>query len=200
MHHPAPPTPEFLAHVADRQAALRTHLAALLPAGTPLTLELGCGHGHFLTRYAAAHPNQCCVGLDLLADRIRRAVRKRDRARLAHLHFLKCEAVEFLACLPAGVTLGEVFVLFPDPWPKRRHHKNRLLQADFLTQLADRSGQGSRLFFRTDHAEYFAFARAALASHPAWRIDPTVPWPFEEPTVFQQKAAAFQSLVAVRAG
>jgi tRNA (guanine-N7-)-methyltransferase len=194
-----PPAPEFLAHVAARQAALRAQLATLLPSDRAFTLEIGCGHGHFLVRYAAAHPGELCVGIDLVGDRIRRAVKKRDRARLANLHFLQNEAVEFLDCLPPGARPADVFILFPDPWPKRRHHKNRLLQENFLARLSRHAGRGSRLFFRTDHAEYFAAARAALAAHPAWRLAPDLPWPFEEPTVFQQKAPGYQSLAAVRA-
>ena len=56
-------------------------------------------------------------------------------------------ANEFFDALPAGVTLQEVWVLFPDPWPKKRHHKNRIMQADFLEELARRAGEGTRLYF-----------------------------------------------------
>jgi len=198
VHYPTPPDPDFLAHVAERKAALRTQLAALCPPGKPLTWEIGCGHGHFLVRYAASRPDELCIGIDLIRERIVRSEKKRDRARLAHLHFIKCEAAEFLDCLPAETRLGSILVLFPDPWPKRRHHKNRLFQDSFLTTLAAKAGQGSRLYLRTDHADYFKAARETIAAHAAWKIDPDAPWPLEEPTVFQQKAPSYQSLAALK--
>jgi len=190
--------PEFVRHVESRLAQLRAELpTALPPSPAALTLEIGCGHGHFLTRYAEAHPERFCLGVDILNDRLERATRKRDRASLGNLYFQKAEAAELLECLPAGITFAEVFLLFPDPWPKKRHHKNRLVRPDFLTSLAEWMAPGGRFYFRTDHAEYFAAGREVLAQHPRWRIAPAAPWPFEEATVFQLKAPAYQSLVAV---
>ncbi len=86
------PKPEFIARVAERQAALRAKLAALFPAEAAITLEIGSGHGHFLTRYAAEFPQRLCLGVDLISDRIRRSKRKAERARLTHCHFLQAEA------------------------------------------------------------------------------------------------------------
>jgi tRNA (guanine-N7-)-methyltransferase len=171
----------------------------VLPPAGHFLCEIGSGHGHFLTAYAAAHPAELCIGIDLIGDRIERATRKRDRAKLANLHFFHAEAHDFLAALPAGAAFSAVVILFSDPWPKRRHHKNRLLQPAFLDALATQSGQGTRLYFRTDHRGYFAHAMAVLAAHPAWRLDPAAPWIFEMETVFQARAPAYQSLVAGRA-
>jgi tRNA (guanine-N7-)-methyltransferase len=89
-------------------------------------------------------------------------------------------------------------VLFPDPWPKKRHHKNRLLQPAFFDFLAGYMGQGSRLYFRTDHAGYFQEVAAFLPALKTWRRDPAAPWPLELETVFQARAPSYQSLVAVR--
>lgn len=177
--------------------SLRKVLAELFASTKQATLEIGAGHGHFLTDYAAAHPGEFCVGIDLLKDRVERATRKRDRARLANLAFLQAEAGEFLAELPPAVLFGRIFVLFPDPWPKRRHHKNRLMQADFLARLAERATVGAQLCFRTDDAEYFAAARAEVAAHRDWVLPADGVWPFERVTVFQSRAAGYQSLVAV---
>lgn len=177
---------------------LRNELASILPGPTPLVLEIGCGHGHFLTAYAEAHPRELCVGVDISLDRIGRARKKRDRAGLANLHFIRGEAREFLSALPAGTRIGSIFILFPDPWPKRRHHKNRLLEPGFLNALAERTAPGAPLYFRTDYEPYFADARAAVAAHPRWKLHPPGPWPFESPTVFQEKAAGHHSLAAER--
>jgi tRNA (guanine-N7-)-methyltransferase len=183
------------ARVIDRQEALRSASATLLSEGPEVVLEVGCGHGHFLTAYAEAHPAKLFLGLDIIAERIERATRKKNRARLANLHFFHASAEDFLATVPENARLSAVFVLFPDPWPKRRHHKNRLMQPDFLAQVAERAGQGMKLYFRTDDIDYFAAAATTVREHPAWEIVDE-PWAFEFETLFQQRALGFQSLVA----
>ena len=194
-----PPSPAYLAEMAARRAGLAAELAKILPAGGgPFVWEIGCGHGHFLAAYAAAYRERLCVGVDQDIDRIRRAARKQARANLPNLHFVRGEATLFLAALPPGATLAAVYVLFPDPWPKRRHHKNRLLQADFFAALAARAGEGTPFFFRTDHEPYFREVEDLLKSHPDWRLAPPAPWQFEEPTIFQQKAERHHSLLALR--
>ena len=104
----------------------------------------------------------------------------------------------FLEVLPPDAGFSAIYMLFPDPWPKKRHHKYRLLQTEFLHDVAQRAGQGTPLFFRTDHLPYFTEAEMLLRDHPDWRSLGDQPWPFELATVFQQKAPSFQSLVAVR--
>jgi len=192
--------PEFLAHVAARRAALRAESAALLPANAAIVLEIGSGHGHFLVRYAAEHPQKFCVGVDLIGERIVRARKKATRAKLLNCHFIQAEARELIEELPAGVTFAEVWVLFPDPWPKKRHHKNRILRPAFFEFLARRTGEGARLYFRTDHAEYFQWVVAQMPEVKHWRLDPQAPWALEHETVFQARAPSYQSLVAVRTG
>ncbi len=190
--------PEFLALIAGRRAALRKELDVVLPVARPIVWEIGCGHGHFLARYAAENPGRLCFGVDISGPRIERARRKVARARLPNCHFLQAEAREFLNALPPGVSLEETWVLFPDPWPKKRHHKNRVLQPAFFEALAGRSPSGARLYFRTDHAEYHAAVTEIVRQLSTWRLDPDAPWPLEHETVFQALADRFYSLVAVR--
>lgn len=193
-----PPSPDHLLHVRHRVERLQAELREQLPAGRPVTLEIGSGHGHFLNGYAQAHPDRFCVGIDIIHDRWERSEKKRDRAALKNLLFFRAEAREFLQALPPETGLDDVFILFPDPWPKRRHHKNRILQAEFLHDLAKRSLRGARLMFRTDHTEYFTASLETIRPHPDWRLDPSVPWPFELTTVFQARAPSFQSWIALR--
>ena len=192
------PDPAYLARMAERRETLRTEIAQLLPPKISFVWEIGCGHGHFLAAYAKAHPEQFCIGIDINLDRVRRATKKRDRAGLDRLHFVRAEAHLFLEVLPPEAAFSALYLLFPDPWPKKRHHKYRLLQAEFLHAVAQRAGQGTPLFFRTDHAPYFAEVEILLREDPDWRSIGDQPWPFELATVFQQKAPSFQSLVAVR--
>jgi tRNA (guanine-N7-)-methyltransferase len=194
-----PPDPVVVARQQAWLEALREKLAGWLPRdGRALVWEIGCGHGHFLTAYAAAHPAVFCVGVDTKAERVARAERKRERAGLANLRFVRAEARMFLAALPPSMTLAAVFVLFPDPWPKRRHHKHRLLGEDFFRALAARVGPGTLFCLRTDHEPYFREVAAVLTAHPDWRLAPDEAWPFEHTTVFQQRAAAHCSLMARR--
>ena len=181
---------------ATRSAELDTQLASLWPEWPKtITLEIGCGHGHFLTAYAQAHPKEHCLGIDILADRILRAQKKARRAGLANLAFVQAEARLLLEVLPTSVRFSRIFALFPDPWPKRRHHKHRLLQAEFLDLLAKRAGKGAHLFFRTDYEPYYQDAVATLRDHAAWQLADE-PWPFEFETVFQSRAEVHYSCIA----
>lgn len=191
-------TADYLARRDSRLSDLKTFLARTLHGKPSLTLEIGCGHGHYLTAFAAAHPESFCMGIDLLKDRIARAGRKRDRARLTNLLFLEAEAREFLDSLPSSTELADIFILFSDPWPKRRHHKNRIIQPDFLSAVAAKARPGARLCFRTDYAPYFTWAHAMVVAHSDWSIEASSEWPFELETVFQSRADSYQSLVARR--
>lgn len=190
-----------------RSAALRADFFPRLPAagGPPLTIELGCGHGHYLTAYAGANPGEFCIGLDLLADRIARAERKAVRAKLSNLVFVQAEAALFLSALAEmkdRAALRRVFVLFSDPWPKRRHWKHRVMQPHLLDTLAALTETGASVHFRTDHPDYFTYASEVVAAHNAWRLaaPAEAPWPFEYVSVFEERALAGvpQSFTALR--
>ena len=179
----------------ERRAALRAELAAILLDRREFVWEIGCGHGHFLTAYAQRHPDKCCIGIDLASERIDRATRKQARARLANLHFLQAEASLFLEAMPANVRISTLFILFPDPWPKLRHHKHRILQDGFLSAAAAHASADCLLCFRTDYLPYFDSARALTNSHDAWHVVAD-DWPFEHETVFQSRSATYHSFIA----
>lgn len=185
----------YLTLLEERRRELSALMVRALPHQGSFVWEVGCGHGHFLTAYAEAHPEKSCVGVDLVGERIERALRKRDRAKLPNLHFIRAEAGRFLETLPAGSLFSELFILFPDPWPKLRHHKHRIMQPTFLTLAAARATPDCRLCFRTDFEPYFNEVCAAVEGHARWcRVDET--WPFEYETVFQRRATSHRSLIA----
>ncbi len=195
---------EMMKYLRDQRVAhLKAALADLyseagLAGAERLLLEIGCGHGHWLTAFAEAHPSTHCVGIDLRTHRIHRGQMKRDKRALSHLHFIKAEGREFLDSLPEGIRYDQVFLLFPDPWPKKRHHKKRLVQPGFLSQLAERVTPGGRLYYRTDHEGYFAWTVDHVRDHPDWEIEPKAEWPFEESSYFQEFMESWSSLIAVR--
>lgn len=183
-----------------RIAAHREQLSEWFAPGTRLTLEVGCGHGHYLTAFAEAHPDEACLGVDLVTRRIDKARAKRDKRALHRLHFLKADAWECLEALPETVVLRRIFVLFPDPWPKSRHEKNRLLQHSLLNQLARRAEPGAHLHFRTDHVALSEWAMEQMETHPQWRVDATADWPFESGSFFQDLLGTYRSVTAVLEG
>ena len=186
---------DYRALIAERRRSLRQQIDSFIPENAQLVWELGSGHGHFLTAYARAHPEKLCAGVDIVSERVERAARKQARARLVNLRFFQAEARLFLHALPDGVRLSEVFVLFPDPWPKLRHHKHRIMQSAFLDMVAARAAPECRVFFRTDYAPYFEAVATIVRTHPLW-VPSEEAWPFEFETVFQSRAPRFQSLIA----
>lgn len=188
----------YLERKSDRIGALRAALAQDFAPGEAITLEFGCGHGHWLSAYAEAHPERACLGLDLIFSRIRKANEKKAKRGLSRLHFYRGEANELLEAWPQDRPISEIFMLFPDPWPKARHHKHRMIQSAFLTTIAAKVSTGTRFHFRTDHEDYFAWTREHFIAHPCWEIDEEAPWPWETPTVFQKLMNSWQSLIATR--
>lgn len=181
-----------------RVAALRPKIAEVVGDNAVFTLELGCGHGHFLDDYARAHPGECCVGIDLRSKRIEKGDRKRERGGHDNLAFMKAEASEFLDAIPAGKKLGKIFFLHPDPWPKKRHYQHRMIRRDMLDRMAALTEPGARLHFRSDHTEYFDWAVEHINEHPSWTLRPDIAWPFERVTFFSKLLPDYRSFVAVR--
>lgn len=161
-----------------------------------ITLEIGCGKGHYLSSYAAANPSEFCIGLDLISERVRDARRRASNKHAQNAFFMKAEACEFLAALPENVRLAKVFIFFPDPWPKERHHKRRLMQPAFLDTLRQFSTPDTVLYFRTDYREYFDWTVEAINSNSNWRILPDNTLPFEEVSQFQRILPDFSTLAA----
>ena len=159
-------------------------------------LEIGCGHGHWLTAYAEQHPDQFCVGVDLLGRRITKSISKADKRELENIQFIKAEAIEFIELIPDGTGIEKVMVLFPDPWPKKRHHRRRLIQPAFLELMSRKMQPGGQLFFRTDHDPYFEWALEVIGNDLHWELDTSVNWPMELPTYFQDLMGNHQSLSA----
>jgi tRNA (guanine-N7-)-methyltransferase len=183
------------ARIEQRRQALRETFATLFATRTEFVWEIGCGHGHFLTAYAGVYPDRLCIGIDIEEDRIARAERKCRRAGLPGLHFIHADARDFMAALPDAARFSAIYFLFPDPWPKKRHHKHRLMQPPLIAEIAARALPGARLYFRTDYQPYFDQVRAAFTVSPAWALSDE-PWQFEVTTVFQARAPRFFSLVA----
>lgn len=159
-----------------------------------ITFEIGCGKGHFLSAYAENFKDELCVGVDLISSRIRDSRNKVARMGLQNAFFEKAEAGEYLDALGGGILCEKIFIMFPDPWPKKRHFKRRLIQTDFLNMLASHCASGARLYFRTDHDGYFQWARELIGNNENWRILPGEDLPFEAVSQFQRILPVFNTL------
>ncbi|MBU6399307.1 MAG: tRNA (guanosine(46)-N7)-methyltransferase TrmB [Verrucomicrobia bacterium] len=125
-------------------------------ATQPLEVELGSGDGGFLAQHAAEHPDRNFLGVERLLGRLRKLDRKGLRAGLTNLRLIRLEAaylVEYL--LPPG-SVAALHIYFPDPWPKRRHHKHRLVTEGFAQLVHRVLVPAGVVYLRTDDTEYFA--------------------------------------------
>ena len=134
----------------------------------PRTLEIGFGDGETLVALAAAQPSRDFLGVEVHAPGVGHCLLGAEAAGLANLRIVQHDAVEVLAqALDAGA-LEEVLIFFPDPWPKKRHHKRRLLQGEFVALLATRLAPGGRLRLATDWEPYAVAMLEALGANAAF--------------------------------
>ena len=129
-------------------------LDALFARRAPRDLEIGFGMGDALAALAAAHPERDFLGVDVHEAGIGRLLALADAAGLANLRVLRGDAVVLLRERLAHAALDGVLIFFPDPWPKKRHHKRRLIQPGFVALLGSRVKPGGMLHLATDWAPY----------------------------------------------
>ena len=156
----------------------------------PVEIDLGSGDGTFLVQQAKKHPDRNFLGVERLLGRARKVDRKAQRLGLTNVRALRIEsgyAVKFLFP-PASVRVCHIY--FPDPWPKKRHHKRRLMQTDFLTALRGTLVDGGEVRFATDHAPYFEETAALFRDTPGWRTFDLPQPPNEEMTDFERDFVA----------
>jgi tRNA (guanine-N7-)-methyltransferase len=131
-------------------------LEALFPKPQPLEVELGCGDASFLVELALGNPDKNFIGVERLLGRITKLDRKGRRAGLKNLRGVRIESSYFLQYLLPPKSTATIHVYFPDPWPKKRHHKNRLVNERFPALARAALAVGGRIFLRTDDVPYFS--------------------------------------------
>lgn len=138
---------------------------AIFPAASPLEVDLGCGDGSFLLAMAAEFPERSFLGVERLLGRARKVCRRAARADLKNIKVLRLESRYTVEWLLAPESVSRLHLLCPDPWPKVRHHRRRLVQQEFLTAVERVLVPGGEFLFKTDHAEYFEWVRREIADH-----------------------------------
>ena len=130
-------------------------LAALFPKAQPFEVELGCGDASFLVGYAGLHPERNFIGVERLLGRLRKLDRRGRRAGLTNLRGVRIESSYFLEYLLPPHSVSAVHIYFPDPWPKKRHHKKRLINEQFPKIARAALAPEGAVYLRTDDADYF---------------------------------------------
>ena len=153
---------------------LRTILEPIAPAEIfsnprPLDVELGCGDASFLVDYAALHPERNFIGVERLLGRLRKLDKKGRRAGLANVRGVRIESAYFLEYLLPKNSAAALHVYFPDPWPKRRHVKNRLINERFPLLAHRVLAREGIVFLRTDDKNYFAQMKTVFGASPLFR-------------------------------
>ncbi len=133
----------------------------------PIEIEIGCGKGTFMLGYCEKHPDLPFVALEWEAEfAFYAAERLSRRADLRHARVILGDAVPFFRDFLPERCAQAVHIYFPDPWPKKRHRKHRIIRPEFLELMRRVALPGARFYFGTDHAEYNEEARALFAETP----------------------------------
>jgi len=147
-------------------------LTILFERPAPCTLEIGFGNGEHLLARAQADPERNFLGAEVHRPGIGHLLRIAAAADVRNLRIIDHDAVEVLQQQIAPGALDEIQILFPDPWPKKRHHKRRLIQPEFATLAASRLRSGGRLRLATDWAPYADHMSQVLDACPMLTLVP----------------------------
>jgi tRNA (guanine-N7-)-methyltransferase len=147
----------------------RIDLNALFIRQQPLEVELGCGDASFLADYAASHPAHNFLGVERLLGRLRKLDRKGRARGLDNLRGLRIESSYSLEWLLPPDSVAALHLYFPDPWPKLKHRKHRLVNERFPTLIWPVLRPGSVVYLRTDDEDYFRQMTQVFQADPRFR-------------------------------
>jgi tRNA (guanine-N7-)-methyltransferase len=145
----------------------------LFPVDRPVEVEIGIGKGRFLLEAAEKRPEINHLGVEWANKYLRFAESRAQRRGLENIRFVRVDAREIMSSIPAR-SVHAFYVFYPDPWPKKRHHKRRFLREDMAAELARVLVDGGKLHVATDHQDYWEALQPVFDEHLA----------FERQTVF----------------
>jgi tRNA (guanine-N7-)-methyltransferase len=168
----------------------RFDLQSWFPSPQPLAVEIGCGIGEATVELAAARPAYNVVGFEVWRPGVADCVGRLGEAGLTNVRMCSIDATWSLEHLVAEGALAEVWTFFPDPWPKKRHHKRRLVTPEHAHLVATRMRPGATWRLATDWAEYAEQMVAVLDAEPLLEGGVTPRWEERPLTRFERKGLA----------
>lgn len=160
-------------------------LTTIFGNANPVILEIGFGNGTLLAQQADAHPDKNFIGIEVHRPGIGRLLRQISANGSANIRIMVGDAVEILSRQFTPCALSAVWVFFPDPWPKKQHHKRRLVKSDFLQLAAQTLQPQGILHLATDWRDYAQQIRNNIIAEPRLTLatqPPTSTYPFIRPT------------------
>ncbi|HEY0257427.1 MAG TPA: tRNA (guanosine(46)-N7)-methyltransferase TrmB [Candidatus Methylacidiphilales bacterium] len=165
---------------------LRLDWRKLFGNDRPVELDLGAGDGGFALAYAQSHPGINLFAVERLLGRVRKIEKRAARAKLTNIRVLRLELAYTVRYLLPPESVSVAHIMFPDPWPKRRHWPRRLMQPEFVRDLAAALKPGGELRFTTDHDHYFETAQQAVTDAKLLERASEWNWIDDPKTDFQQ--------------
>jgi tRNA (guanine-N7-)-methyltransferase len=156
-----------------RSVVEQLELAKFFAKDQPLEVELGSGDSSFLVEYARQHPERNFIGVERLLGRIRKLDRKGRRTGLTNLRGVRIESAYFLEYLLPRHSAAALHVYFPDPWPKRKHWRHRLINERFPVLASQALQRGGTVFLRTDDQAYFEQMLSVFGASPLFQLTET---------------------------
>ena len=178
-------------HGADGSTAVdpayRIDPAQVFGRRAPLVVEIGSGSGDALLHGATQRPEWDVLAFEVWRPGIGHALAKMGESPLCNVRFVEADAALALQTLLPPGSVHEVWTFFPDPWPKTKHHKRRLVAPDFAGTVADLVEPGGLWRLATDWADYADHVRSVLGAHPAWQLVSTERAPLRPMTRFERR-------------
>ena len=152
----------------DLTAACALDFAAVFPQVQPVVLDIGFGNGDGLVAMAKQQTEMNYLAADVYLPGVCRLLANIDKNNINNIKVYRGDVMELLPKIGTN-TLAGAQLFFPDPWPKKKHHKRRLLQTDFLSTLAEKLVPGGFFHMATDWQDYSEYAMATLSAHPDFK-------------------------------
>jgi tRNA (guanine-N7-)-methyltransferase len=173
-------------HLVAELPVARLDLVQLFGRSAPLYVDLGCGDGSFVCEMAQQFPKTNFLGIERLTKRVQKVRRKAEK--IENVRVLHADSLFAVRCLLPESSVETFYLLFPDPWPKRRHHSRRIFTSDFLDAIAVALEQLGVLRVATDQLDYFQEIELISRAHVQFQVVPRSP---DEPvlpvTKFEKK-------------
>lgn len=161
-------SPFELTHPVDGEAL---DLLAVFGRSAPLEVDLGCGDGALLTHLAAQYPERNFLGIEQMAGRVRSACKKIARHELTNARILRAELAYAVEQLLPPESVSTFYLMFPDPWPKRRHHRKRIVTERWLQSIARTLTVEGGFRIATDHEDYFQWMQRVVMQSAHFELE-----------------------------